>query len=55
MPRAKTIKVVIVGTGTYSFAGTVTLVDEFDFVQATGAATHKVTYTATTGDKITPP
>ena len=46
------IKVVIEGTGTYSFAGTVTLVDEFDFVLATGAATHKVTYTTTTGDKI---
>lgn len=46
------IKVVIDGTGSYSFAGIVTLVDEFDFVLATGAANHKVTYTTKTGDKI---
>ncbi|WP_020605910.1 hypothetical protein [Spirosoma spitsbergense] len=46
------IRVVLDGTGTYSFAGNVTLVDKFDFVLATGAATHKVTYTTTTGDKI---
>lgn len=46
------IKVVIDGTGTYSFAGNVTFIDAFDFVLATGVATHKVTYTTTTGDKI---
>ncbi|MBC7572068.1 MAG: hypothetical protein H7319_20425 [Spirosoma sp.] len=45
-------KVVLERTGSYSFAGNVTLIDEFDFVLATGAATnHKVTYTTTTGDK----
>ncbi|KAA9352718.1 hypothetical protein [Larkinella humicola] len=45
-------KVVIEGTGSFSFAGTVTFVDEFDFGVTTGAATHKVTHTATNGDKI---
>ena len=45
-------KVVIDGTGTFSFAGAVTFTDEFDFVLATGAAAHKVNYTATSGDKI---
>ncbi|GAB3639606.1 hypothetical protein [Spirosoma arcticum] len=46
------VRVVIDGTGTYSFAGNVTFTDEFDFVLATGAATHKATYTTTTGDKF---
>ena len=45
-------KVVIDGTGTSSFAGNVTFVDEFDFILATGAADHKVTFTATNGDKF---
>lgn len=46
------IKVVIDGTGSFSFAPNVTFTDAFDFVLATGAATHKVTYTTTNGDKI---
>ena len=45
-------KVVLDGTGTSSFAGNVTFVDEFDFILATGAADHKVTFTATNGDKF---
>lgn len=45
-------KVVIDGTGTFSFTGAVTFTDEFDFVLATGAAAHKVTYTLANGDKI---
>ena len=46
------IKVVIEGTGQFSFAGNVSFVDEFDFLLATGAAAHKVTYTTANGDKI---
>ncbi len=46
------IKVVIEGTGQFSFAGNVTFVDEFDFMMATGAAAHKITHTTSTGDKI---
>lgn len=46
------IRVVLDGTGTYSFAGNVTFVDEFDFILATGAADHKVTFTANNGDKF---
>lgn len=45
-------KVVIEGTGTFSFAGAVTFVDEFDFGVTTGAATHKVTFTTPSGDKL---
>ena len=45
-------KVIIEGTGTYSFAGNVTFVDEFDFGVTTGAATHKLTATTANGDKI---
>ncbi|WP_373512454.1 hypothetical protein [Persicitalea sp.] len=44
------IKVVIEGTGTSSFAGNVTFTDAFDFILATGAADHKVTFTTTNGD-----
>lgn len=52
-PEGKNIiKVVVEGTGTFSFAGDVTLVDEFDFVLATGAAAHRATFTTSTGDKI---
>lgn len=52
-PEGKNIiKVVVEGTGSFSFAGNVTFVDEFDFVLATGAATHKATFTTSTGDKI---
>lgn len=43
---------VIEGTATYSFAGTGTFTDAFDFLLATGAATHQLTFTASTGDKI---
>ena len=45
-------KVVLDGTGTFSFAGDVTFVDEFDFILATGAADHRVTFTTTNGDKF---
>lgn len=46
------IKVVVEGTATYSFASTGTFTDEFDFILATGSAAHKLTFTATNGDKI---
>lgn len=46
------IRVVVEGTATYSFAGMGTFTDAFDFVLATGAANHQLTFTAATGDKI---
>lgn len=46
------VKVVIEGTGTYSFAGNVTLNDEFELDLTTGKGIHKAIWTDTKGDKI---
>ncbi len=46
------VKVVIDGTGTYSFAGAVTLNDEFELDLITGKGIHKAIWTDAKGDKI---
>ena len=46
------VKVVLDGTGSFSFAPNVTFTDEFDLVLATGVSAHKVTFTTSNGDKI---
>ncbi|MCY7353086.1 MAG: hypothetical protein LH606_20915 [Cytophagaceae bacterium] len=45
-------KVVVEGTGSFSFAGDVTFTDEFDYGVTTGLGLHKATYTTSSGDKI---